>query len=159
MTEQRAPLPPRGLPPRLREGHKGTSGHVLVLAGSADMPGAALLVTGAALRAGAGLVRAVDLVGALRPLLPVACPEAVLVTPERPDQLDPDGRFALGAEHALVLGPGLGANETTHRRAVAALETWRAPMVVDADGLNVFAGEPEHLRQGSRSARDHPSPR
>ncbi|MEY2785437.1 MAG: Carbohydrate kinase, partial [Planctomycetota bacterium] len=69
---------PIARPPRLpHDAHKGLAGRVLVLAGSADMPGAALLCAQAAQRAGAGLVRVACDSDEVRRALAVVAPEAV----------------------------------------------------------------------------------
>lgn len=143
------PLPP---PRRARDGHKGTSGRLLVLAGSALMPGAALLVARAAQRAGAGLVRLIDRDQTFALLLPLASPEAVLVRCPACDLTE--NWFGQRSEHALVIGPGLGADlapETgpigLQRAILAALEHFPGPVLLDADGLNAFGGQAARLRR------------
>jgi NAD(P)H-hydrate epimerase len=140
------------LPPSLpREAHKGVAGRVLSLAGSASMPGAALLCARAAQRAGAGLVAAGCLDAALLSLIPLAAPEAVLV--DLTEALELSGRVRAGAAerllarapHAALIGPGLGADERTRALLGLVLATLEIPLVLDADALNVLAGEPERL--------------
>lgn len=136
-------------PERPRAAHKGTTGRVVIVAGSPGMSGAAVLAARGALRAGAGLVT-------------VACPESLLATvdgavtcaltrplPERDGRLGPWSRDALvaaceGAD-AIAVGPGLGANRATAHLLRAWLPTLRAPLVLDADGLNAFAGRRDRL--------------
>ncbi len=72
---QFAPQPPPDLP---LDAHKGIAGRVLVVAGSEWMPGAAILATRAAQRAGAGLVTVVVWDDSVRRTLPVCAPEAVM---------------------------------------------------------------------------------
>ncbi len=150
MTDSR-PNPPPRLP---REAHKGDAGRVLCLAGSAAMPGAAILCARAAQRAGAGLVAVGCLDAVLLGVLPVAAPEAVLV--------DLSGRFELGgrvhagaaeallarAPHAVLLGPGLGDDARTRALLALVLAAVEVPLVLDADALNALDGEPERLRAG-----------
>lgn len=144
----RGPVP--SVPPRPRDAHKGTFGHVLCLAGSTAYPGAAILCARAALRGGAGLVTLGH---------PAAIRQAVhahLVCEMATSVLDDGGGFAAGAvEEALLLahdrtavalGPGISrAPAAAHFARDVALLCER-PLVLDADGLNAFAGRPELLR-------------
>ncbi len=152
-------MSPRPVPPpaRSRDGHKGSSGRVLMLAGSAAMPGAALLAARAAMRGGAGLVRLVDREDLFRLLLPLALPEAVRVV----TQGDLDAAwFAARDEHALLIGPGLGLSDASALRRLvrAAAEGFAGPLLLDADALNAFAGRPEELARprGTLLLTPHP---
>ena len=121
------------LPVRARDSHKGSCGTVLVVAGSHDMPGAAILCARGALRGGAGLVR-MALPRALQVPLACAVPSATTVARDRTAQL----RAAAREATALVVGPGLGATAATGRMVRSLLQLER-PMVLDADALNVLA--------------------
>ncbi|MBE3577214.1 MAG: NAD(P)H-hydrate dehydratase [Limnochordales bacterium] len=133
--------------PRRADSHKGTYGHVLVVAGSRGMAGAGRLAAEAALRAGAGLVT-------------LAMPASLLVqaTAGLPDCLTlplpegPDGRWAAGTAtvvleaarrvDALVIGPGIGQSESVAfemERLLAGLAESGLPAVLDADALNLLA--------------------
>ncbi|HEY3191070.1 MAG TPA: NAD(P)H-hydrate dehydratase [Solirubrobacteraceae bacterium] len=135
---------------RPRDAHKGTFGHVLVIAGSRGKTGAALLATGAAGRAGAGLVT-LAVAARLQPILEGHVRESM--TAALPDAgegvaaLD-DGREVdalLDDRDAVVCGPGLGLAVPTRTLVAHAVRRCRAPLVLDADGLNALAGEPELL--------------
>jgi NAD(P)H-hydrate epimerase len=133
------------LPRRPRSGHKGTFGHVLVVAGSRGKTGAALLATEAAGRAGAGLVTLAS-AAMLQPVLEGHVREAM--TAALPDGRD--GGAALGdgialmrlldGRSAVVCGPGLGVNPDTRTLVATVVRTARTPLVLDADGLNCVAG-------------------
>lgn len=116
------------LAPRAKSGHKGTYGHVLVIAGSPDKPGAAAMAGLAALRAGAGLVT-------------VATPaaDAGLFAPELMRvPLTGDLTEILKKKTAVAIGPGLGTDPETValvRRLIAEVEL---PMVIDADALSAI---------------------
>jgi len=125
--------PLAGLPKRPRDGHKGSFGTVLVVAGSHDMLGAAILCATAALRSGAGLVQAC-VPAALQPLVASAQPCATTVA-RTPAEL----RRALGRADAVVVGPGLGQSPATRRLVATVLRFARGPIVLDADALNVLA--------------------
>ena len=99
------------LPERPVRGHKGTFGRLLVVAGSLDYAGSALLVCTAAGRAGAGLVT-LAVPASLQALFAAKVVEATtLGLPEDDvEEVEPDGALAriLDHEHdAIVVGPGL----------------------------------------------------
>lgn len=133
-------------PPRDPGGHKGTFGHVLVLAGSPGKTGAAVMAAQAAQRAGAGLVTLGapaglhDILGAkLTEVMTEPLPETAGRSLAA-EALEPILRLAAG-KGAVAIGPGLGTAPETQelvRRLVAALPV---PMVLDADGLNALAGQ------------------
>ncbi len=131
------------IPPRPRQGHKGTFGRVLVVAGSRGMAGAALLCGSSALRGGAGLVQ----VAGPADILSVLANNACLLTAELAS--DTQGRLTLDAEHRLVelaqladvvaIGPGLGQSNAIRYLLERLWVNYSGPLVVDADGLNVLA--------------------
>ncbi|MCC6782822.1 MAG: NAD(P)H-hydrate dehydratase [Planctomycetes bacterium] len=136
---------------RARDAHKGSFGTVLVAAGSQGMLGAAILVARAALRGGAGLVRAAlphDLMNAFT----VAVPPATTV-----DRDDSSVASLCVGVAAIVVGPGLGASEDT-RRFVDTLLLARGttPVVLDADALNVLAPWTDGRRVAPAVMTPHP---
>lgn len=134
----------RALPKRLERGHKGNFGRLLVVAGSIDYPGAALLTALGAMRAGAGLVR-VATAESVAARLAGAVPEItwMALDEEAPGLIAPGGWRRVTAEasgyDAVVIGPGLGNQPATLRRARQLIGTLAIPTVVDADGLNALA--------------------
>ena len=134
------------LPPRPERGHKGDFGRMLVVAGSIDYPGAALLTAIGAMRAGAGLVR-VACADSVAARLAGSVPEItwMALDEEAPGLIAPSGWRRITTESkeydALVIGPGLGRQPATHRRARQLIGSVGVPSVVDADGLNALAGE------------------
>jgi NAD(P)H-hydrate epimerase len=133
------------LPRRKADGHKGTYGTVLVVAGSEGMSGAAILVGRGALHSGAGLVR-------------VACPSRIqqIVAMGHPCyttfgiRQHTDGTLGDGAAEqvvefagtadAVAMGPGLGHGPGVAQFVLDILqELADTPTVLDADGLNVIA--------------------
>jgi NAD(P)H-hydrate epimerase len=131
------------LPQRAPRGHKGTSGKLLVVAGSIDYLGAALLTVRGACRAGAGLVR-LAVPTSLQPLVAGRVLEAVTIgLPETDIVGEVDVAAALDQlldlDHdAAVIGPGLRPGLSTVDLVLEflAAEGERAPVVVDAEGLN-----------------------
>lgn len=140
------------LAPRTADGHKGTYGHVLVVAGSRGMSGAAILCGRAALRGGAGLVT----VASPEPIQPtIAAGDPCYLT--TPLSADDQGRVAINAEAAalaaaikcdvIACGPGLGQSQGVSKVLTALLSRSGKPCVFDADGLNNFAGRTEAFRR------------
>lgn len=129
------------LPVRQAGGDKYTSGVVGVAAGSQQYTGAAVLAVGAAIRAGAGMVR---FAGVQHPAEQVRSrwPEAV-VTDVGPG--DAAAVVGAGRVQAWVLGPGLGTDDDA-RAVVARVLGEDVPVLVDADALTLCAQDPEWLR-------------
>jgi ADP-dependent NAD(P)H-hydrate dehydratase / NAD(P)H-hydrate epimerase len=148
---------------RARAGHKGTYGHVFVLAGSLGKTGAAVLAGKAALRAGAGLVTVGTPVGCL-PMVARAMmelmTEPLAETPVRSVSEDalPRLRELVPGKEAWLVGPGLSTHPSTARLVKAALAEFGGPVVVDADGLNILAGDPSALKAMGRPAVLTPHP-
>ncbi len=125
------------LPTLAADGHKYARGHVLVTGGAA-MTGAARLAARAARRVGAGLVTIAAPAEALAAYR-AGDPGTIVVEAEPFEAVLADPR-----RNALLLGPGGGVGESTAGHVLAALATGRS-LVLDADGLTSFAGEPERL--------------
>ena len=134
--------------PRPLHAHKGTYGHVALVAGAETMPGAAALATGAALSSGAGLVTLVTR-ESVRPIVSARHPEAMIQPLLPASGALPDNDLArlgelLEGKTAVAVGPGLGQSEAVHEILQLAL-AGHAPVVIDADGLNVLAGHMDLL--------------
>ncbi len=125
------------LKPRLRDWHKGLSGHVLVIGGAHGSSGAARMAGMAALRVGAGLVTiATDEASA--PFMNAECPELMCHGLAQAEALKP----LLDKADVIVIGPGLQQSDW----AIAMWNQVKAvdvPMVVDADALNILSQHPE----------------
>jgi len=143
----------RRLPARPPDGHKGTFGSVLVVAGSIGMTGAAILACRGALRAGAGLVR-LAIPASLDPILETALPETITVPlPDTaaPGRLTPDGLdaalldAAIDRSDVLAIGPGLSRHPASLAAAAALIDRFDGPIVVDADGVHALIDRPEAL--------------
>jgi hydroxyethylthiazole kinase-like uncharacterized protein yjeF len=143
-----------GLPlVRSVKSHKGTFGHVLLIAGSLGKSGAAILSGRGALRAGAGLVTMAT-PDVVQPLVAAGCLEYMTEpldsTPEGTiaDASLKTGRFQeiLKGKTVVGLGPGLGTQSSTQNLIRGAVLSTPLPMILDADGLNAFAGQGDLLR-------------
>ena len=143
------------LPRRPRDSHKGTYGHLLVLAGAVGKGGAAVLCGRAALRAGAGLVTVAAPAPALGPLL-ASTPE--LMTEPLADH---QGGWAFSSrdtarmlrlfdgKDAAVFGPGVGTEPMARALTEWLIASSPVPLVLDADGLNCLAGQIGWLKRKS----------
>jgi hydroxyethylthiazole kinase-like uncharacterized protein yjeF len=116
--------------------HKGWAGHGLLLAGSADKPGAAVLAAGGGLRSGIGLltVHGPQAVGAA---ILQHYPEAMLShdSDEKVICQLPD----LQKYDAIAIGPGLGMQSTSAAVLKLLIQNASQPLVLDADALNILS--------------------
>jgi hydroxyethylthiazole kinase-like uncharacterized protein yjeF len=137
---------------RAADGHKGIYGHVLIVAGSVGKTGAAVLCGQAALRGGAGLVTVATPQPALASIaiaqpeymtepLPATPSGKIASEPERPGGL----ATLLQGMTVLGMGPGIGTHPETQLFVRSVVAHADLPMVLDADGLNAFAGQSEIL--------------
>ena len=145
------------LPSRPLDAHKGTFGTALIVAGSSNYPGAALLAGRAAYRSGAGLVT-IAVPQSLQMGLAGRLPEATwLPLPEEQGAVAAEGTKMVvgGLERvtALLLGPGFGLKPCSRDFIEQLLDGGKLPpLVVDADGLKLLAqikGWEEQLPAGS----------
>jgi NAD(P)H-hydrate epimerase len=119
---------------------KRSMGHLAIVGGSLDLPGAVLMATLAALQSGAGLVT-VFVPESLASIYAARAPEAMWVgLPVTPGGgLAPRGLArilkGIGRATALALGPGMGKDPKTQALAKALAKASKVPMVIDADGL------------------------
>jgi NAD(P)H-hydrate epimerase len=150
------------LPPRDPGAHKRTCGSVAVIAGSRGKTGAAVLAARGALRAGAGLVT-VFCPASLEAIIVAALPEAMTAGLAEEDGTlaavaGPELVARLEEFDAAVLGPGLGTSAGALAAIRAVVGGAELPVVLDADGLNAFAGRPRALsrRPGPTVATPHP---
>lgn len=120
------------LPRRAPDGNKGTFGKVLLIAGSKNMAGAAILSARAAYRAGAGMVKVVT-TEVNREILQRSVPEALLRTDF--DLADDVENWA----DVIVIGPGMGKSEQARSALEEVLRFRTKPIIIDADALNLLA--------------------
>lgn len=146
----------RHLPARPDRAHKGDFGRLLVVAGSIEYPGAALLAALGAMRAGVGMAR----VAAAESVVARAAgtiPELtwMALDEEAPGLIAPGGWRRVTAEasayDAVVIGPGLGRQPATQRRTRQLIASFTPPTVVDADALNALA-DGSRWWQGTRAS-------
>jgi NAD(P)H-hydrate epimerase len=150
-------------PPRRRGSHKGTYGHLLIVAGSVGKTGAAALAARGAMRAGVGLTTVATAASAqpvVASLILEAMSEPLPETARRTISLKARQRLDELVERrdAVTLGPGLGLDEETQTLARNLVSECPRPMVVDADALTALAGHLERLREAPavRCLTPHP---
>ena len=139
---------------RAADSHKGTFGHALLIAGSLGKSGAAILSGLGCLRSGAGLTT-------------VATPDVVLsaLASGRPEYMtEPLASTAAGTiarrnlhdgalarigqgKSVIAIGPGVTTEPETQEFIRGAVRETPLPVILDADGLNAFAGKADLLRQ------------
>ncbi|HEY1910631.1 MAG TPA: NAD(P)H-hydrate dehydratase, partial [Vicinamibacterales bacterium] len=142
------------VPPRTPDSHKGDFGRVLIVAGSRGKTGAAHLAGIGALRSGAGLVT-IATADSCQAVVAAMAPEYMTeALPETADGLDAKAvdQVIEIARDVIALGPGLGQGSGTREFIRQLVDRATMPIVVDADGLNAFAGDPEKL--AGREGRD-----
>jgi len=160
---------------RAADGQKGLYGHILIVAGSLGKSGAAVMSGSAALWAGAGLVTVATPDVAL-PIVAAAPPEYmteplvstdtgtvstrnIVEMPALPKSMTPEAinsftkgfrvRFSaiVAGKTVLAMGPGLGTHPETQEFIRSIVQRTELPVILDADGLNAFAGRADDLRE------------
>jgi len=151
-------------PTRPSDAHKGTFGKVLIVGGSRGMTGAACLAGLGALRGGAGLVyvavpsEVVAIVAGVEPsYLTIPLPTDAS-TGQIAVQACTELEQRVADKDVMALGPGLGTSQGPKQIVAWAYARLEQPLVVDADGLNVLARQPELMQSGGgpRILTPHP---
>ncbi|MFH1778285.1 MAG: NAD(P)H-hydrate dehydratase [Candidatus Omnitrophota bacterium] len=140
------------LPKRKIDSHKGDYGHVLVLAGSVGMTGAAYLCSQAAIMSGCGLVT-LGIPRSLNKLMEIKLTEVITKplteTREQTLGLSAYAEILRLTEKidVLIIGPGLSTNLETQLLVRRLIKSIKKPMVLDADGINALIGSPGMLKK------------
>jgi NAD(P)H-hydrate epimerase len=153
----------RWLPPRPTLSHKGSYGHLLIVAGSLGKSGAAMLCGVGGLRVGTGLVT-LCVPSELNQVVESGFWEAMTV----PLHSAAHGilsindyaviKDAVQGKDALVIGPGIGTADETAELVIKLYRETEIPVIVDADGLNILAADKSSLKKtaGPRILTPHP---
>lgn len=144
------------IPPIPSDAHKGVRRRLAVIGGGEGMAGAPMLAARGAMRSGIGMVQLLvspNNVHVVQSALPETMAARWPVTAEDQERLT---HWA----HVLLIGPGLGRSAMTRALVERLLVEWKGPVVLDADALNVFEGEPRSLGSllGARPALVTPHP-
>ena len=147
---------------RDKASHKGSHGHLLILAGSPGKTGAALLAARGALRSGCGLV-SLCVPHLLNAIFETALLEAMTIPlcncPSFIGIADKEHILqAIKDKEAIVLGPGLGTNPPTAELVLFLYQHLHQPLIIDADALNILATLPDQVGEpaGPRIFTPHP---
>ncbi|HTZ10782.1 MAG TPA: NAD(P)H-hydrate dehydratase [Candidatus Margulisiibacteriota bacterium] len=136
---------------RKADAHKGDFGHIFILGGTAGFSGAAVLAAEAAMRSGAGLVTLGIPESLNGPVIKIKPKEVMtLPLPETKEGGISSAAYRKIKSFAdkvdiLVIGPGMGQEESSQRLVRRLAEVIDKPMVIDADGLNALDGHPKVL--------------
>ena len=135
--------------------HKGTFGHALLVAGCYGMAGASILAGRACMRSGVGKLT-IHVPSCNKDILQISVPEAVL-------SIDCGTRFFSNAENtvpynAVAIGPGLGNFRDTDNAFIEQVKNCGAPLVIDADGLNILSEHKSWIAQLPRKTILTPHP-
>jgi ADP-dependent NAD(P)H-hydrate dehydratase / NAD(P)H-hydrate epimerase len=133
--------------PRLAQTHKGTYGHVGIVGGSPGRSGAAVLAARGAIRAGAGLVTVLT-----------DRETAAQVHAHSIESMTESEDPTRTIKDVLLLGPGLSDNEESYEHIRALNERVKIPIVIDASGLNAFAGRAAEINPHGRARVITPHP-
>ncbi len=133
----------RWMRPRAPGAYKNSAGHVLVVGGAPGKIGAPQLVARGAMRSGAGLATIATWSDAATSI-------ESRVLEAMTARIDPDDtgealKQLFQGKSAVVVGPGFGVGGQARAMVERILATWKGPLVVDADALTMFAGQPEAL--------------
>ena len=136
------------LPHRQTTSHKGTFGHLLLVAGAEGRGGAVAMAAQAAVVSGSGLVTMAVPKPAV-PVVDVACLEAMthpMAADDRGQMAGPDGLDELmNRMTAVAIGPGMGTGNGAAATLEWILDNWKGSLLLDADAINLLAGRPERL--------------
>jgi hydroxyethylthiazole kinase-like uncharacterized protein yjeF len=141
--------------------HKGTQGRVLVIAGSAAMPGASALAVLGALRSGSGLVSRVTKPSWTGVEVTPECMNVILESPASHYTEDDAASLVevIGAADSVVIGPGLGRDPETGRfvqKCIDSLRAMKKRCVIDADALTLIASHRINLKGVAGVITPHP---
>lgn len=135
----------RLLRPRPADGHKGTFGHALIVAGRYGMAGASVLAARACMRSGVGKTT-LHIPRENNTIVQISAPEVIVH--HDADAHEFTTPVPIAAYDAMAIGPGLGTSEATCRAVAQQLTAAQhVPCVVDADALNILALHPEFFEQ------------
>lgn len=132
--------------------HKGSFGHALLICGSRNMPGAAVLAATGAVRSGAGLVTLAFPGGAYNAVAPhLVEPLLLPLGDEKRERVSledfPEIEEAMKKATAVLIGCGLGRSEESDKLVYQVIKNARCPVIIDADGINAVSDNINVLKE------------
>lgn len=127
--------------PKWEFSHKGNFGHGLLITGEKGKMGAAVLCAGGFLRSGGGLLTLLVPEDGIN-IVQTSVPEAMVVNFQNTATkfLPPLDQY-----NVIGVGPGIGQHEEIVQRLKSLIDSYKRPMVLDADALNILASHPEWI--------------
>lgn len=121
---------------RIPDSHKGNYGHALIIAGTQSKMGAAIITAKACLRTGAGLVT-LNIPKKERFAVFASIPEIMTAFREEENHWN--------IYNAIAIGPGIGTDKSAENLLISLIKNTDAPIVFDADALNILAKNPGYM--------------
>lgn len=151
------------IPPRPFYSHKGTYGHVLVIAGSIGKTGAALMCAKSTLRTGSGLLTMAVPSSLKEVFQSRVLEEMILPLPCNTQTLSKDAikkidEFINEKADVVAFGPGVGVNEDTEEILKFLLNHCHVPIVIDADGITLLSNIKDLLKNAKAKTVITPHP-
>src|SRR6266487_780392 len=131
--------------PRNRFAHKGNFGHTLIITGSYGKMGASILCAKACLRSGAGLTTC-HIPKCGYDILQTALPEAMVMTDFNSSMITKIEKD-ISKFSTIGIGPGIGTASETKKMLQQVFETFKKPVVIDADALNIISTDKEFFKK------------
>lgn len=126
--------------------NKGTFGKLLIIAGSVNMAGAAILAGKSAYASGCGLVRILT-PEENRIIIQTALPEAILTTYQSKKEGEENIKNAIDWADVILIGPGIGIGNSAETLVKQVLKNASVPILMDADALNIVAKDVSILKR------------
>lgn len=145
------------IPPRIADSHKGSYGHVAIIAGSEGKSGAAILAARGAIRGGAGLVTVVTDPQTAAVVDGASIESMTFPITSHADSLHALRQF-LGKITAVAIGPGLPETKEGFELVHKLIAEIELPLVVDASALNAYQGQIQKLGKPGRATILTPHP-
>lgn len=132
--------------------HKGSFGHALLICGSRNMPGAAVLASSGSVRSGAGLVTLAFPGGAYNAVAPhLVEPLLLPLGDEKREKAGcedfPKVKEAMKKATAVLIGCGLGRSEESDKLVYEVIRNAECPVIIDADGINAVSDNINVLKE------------
>jgi NAD(P)H-hydrate epimerase len=143
--------------PRTPFSHTGTYGHAMIISGSFGKMGAAVLCAKACIHSGAGLLT-VHIPRCGYNIMQTSVPEAMVQTDDDENILT-NIKEQIEDYDVIGIGPGIGTNEKTTVVLRSVLSTFKKPMVIDADALNILGADQELIKNIPPSSILTPHPK
>lgn len=146
------------LPSRMVDSNKGDFGKLLCICGSENMPGAAVMAVGSALRGGAGLVTLASEKSVVD-VVKVKYPEPIYSPVDFEDEASVESLLKnINNYSAVLIGCGLGKSESKKKLTEQIIKTYKGRLIIDADGINMISDNINVLKEAAGEVIITPHP-